>query len=290
MKNIDLTHPNKLLYPDDGIRKKDVADYYARIADYLLPFVKNRPLTMKRYPEGIHEEGFYNKHAPDYFPDFIPRYTVPMEKDASQMSMVGADSVQALVYLAGQNTLELHMALSTMDEIKKPDQMILDFDPSDDDFEKVRNAAFVCKEILDALDLPSFVKTTGSRGVHVHVPLLVACSFKEMKEIARKIAVKIHEKCPRYTTLEQRKNKRGDKVFIDYLRNDYAMTAIVPYSLRALPKAPVATPVDWNELADKSLQPQSYHLKNIFQRLGQKKDPWKLFTKKRIDTRSIRLE
>lgn len=213
-----------------------------------------------------------------------------MEKDASQMSMVGADSVQALVYLAGQNTLELHMALSTMDEIKKPDQMILDFDPSDDDFEKVRNAAFVCKEILDALDLPSFVKTTGSRGVHVHVPLLVACSFKEMKEIARKIAVKIHEKCPRYTTLEQRKNKRGDKVFIDYLRNDYAMTTIVPYSLRALPKAPVATPVDWNELADKSLQPQSYHLKNIFQRLGQKKDPWKLFTKKRIDTRSIRLE
>lgn len=285
IKNIEITHPDKLLFPENAITKKEVCEYYARIADFLLPFVKERPLTLRRYPDGIDSDGFYNKHAPDYFPDFIQRLTVPMEE--AHMQMVAANTATELVYLAGQNTIEFHMALSKIDDIKKPDQLIFDFDPSDGDFEKVRTSALILKELLDSWDVPSFVKTTGSRGVHVHIPIIRNESFKETKLIAKKIAAKLHAECKNLTTLEQRKNKRGDKVFIDYLRNDYAMTAIVPYSLRAHREAPIATPIEWVELADKSIGPKTYHIKNIFLRLAKKKDPWENFMQKSIKIQKI---
>lgn len=288
--HITITHPDKMLFPKDDITKIEVADYYRRIADYMLPWIKNRPLTLKRYPEGIQESGFFNKHAPDYFPDFIERFTVPMEQNQSEMQMVGAENASDLIYLAGQNTIEFHMALSKMENIKKPDQIIFDFDPSDDDFEKVRTAALQLKQILDQKDIPSFVKTSGSRGVHVHIPIRVDKEFTAVKEKAKKIAEVLHHACPGLTTLEQRKEKRGNKVFIDYLRNEYAMTAIAPYSLRARNGAPLATPIEWDELKDTSLMPHTYHLKNIFRRLGQKENPWSQFVRKSIALESIEIE
>lgn len=277
--DVDISHADKLLYPDDKISKKEVVEYFYKISHYLLPFVKGRPLTFKRYPDGINNDGFYNKHRPDYFPDFIEEFIVPTIQDHSEMKMAGIRSKKALVYLAGQDVLELHTSLSTISSIEKPDQIIFDFDPSDNDFEKVREAAFALRKILDGYDLASFVKTSGSRGLHVHLPFKVHYKFDKIKEISRKIAEKLHRQCPKLTTLEQRKNKRGHAVFIDFLRNDYAMTAIAPYSLRAKKGAPIATPLEWEELNNKSLNPQSYHLKNIFQRLGQKKNPWENFNK-----------
>ncbi|WP_133128915.1 non-homologous end-joining DNA ligase [Legionella nagasakiensis] len=287
INDVDISHPDKILFPEDNISKKDMANYYCRIAPYILPWIKKRPLTLKRYPDGIDKEGFFNKHVPDYFPDFIQRFTVPMEKENASMKMVGVDEASDLVYLAGQNTIELHVALATMTDIKKPDQVIFDFDPSDNDFEKVRTAALALKDLLDALALPSFAKTSGSKGMHVHIPIKPYGSFKEIKTIARILAEKLHEECPDLTTLEQRKEKRGNKVFIDYLRNDYAMTAVAPYSLRALRHAPIATPIEWEELADKALGPQSYHLKNIFRRLAKKQNPWKNFAQRSKDIRSF---
>lgn len=276
---VDISHPDKQLYPDDRISKKEVVEYFYNIADYLLPFVKNRPISLKRYPDGINQEGFYNKHRPDYFPDFIEQLTVPTIQNNSEMNMVGIHSKKALVYLAGQNTLELHISLSTMSSIEKPDQIIFDLDPQDDDFEKVREAALALKKLFDEFALTTFVKTSGSRGLHIHLPIKAHYKFDKIKEISRKIAEKLHHRHPQITTLEQRKNKRGNKVFIDFLRNDYAMTAIAPYSLRAKKGAPIATPLEWEELNDRSLHPQSYHLKNIFQRLGKKENPWKNFNK-----------
>lgn len=277
--DVEISHPDKWLYPHDHFSKKEVVEYYSKIFSYLLPYVKDRPVTLKRYPDGIDEGGFYNKHVPDYFPDFISRLQVPMRKEDSEMEMVGIETQEALVYLANQNTLELHVAPATISSIDRPDQILFDFDPSDDDFEKVRAGALAFKDLLDAWKLVSFIKTTGSRGVHIHLPIAVDYSFQEVKTIAKKMAKALNDKCPEITTLEQRKEKRGNKVFIDYLRNDYGMTAIAPYSLRALAKAPVATPLDWWELKNKSIGPCSFNLSNIFRRLGKKQDPWSGFNK-----------
>jgi bifunctional non-homologous end joining protein LigD len=174
------------------------------------------------------------------------------------------------------------MGLSRSEALEKPDQIIFDLDPSDDDFEKIRTTAFALKTLLDEQDIPSFVKTTGSRGLHIHIPLQVEKAFKEVKAIAEQIARELQKQNPELTTLEHRKDKRGNKVFIDYLRNEYGMTAIAPYSLRALKGAPVATPIDWDELKIPSLGPQTYTLSNIFRRLGQKTDPWKDFFRHRV--------
>ncbi|ETO92577.1 Putative DNA ligase-like protein Rv0938/MT0965 [Legionella longbeachae] len=287
---VEISHPDKILFSEDHFLKKDIAEYYCRIAPYILPWIEGRPITLKRYPDGIEHEGFFNKHVPDYFPDFIQRLQVPMETEGGlNMNMVGVNEARDLVYLAGQNTIELHVALAKMQDVKKPDQIIFDLDPADNDFEKVRAVALELKDLLDFMEVSSFVKTSGSKGVHIHVPIKVCGSFKEIKIIARKLAEKLHERCLDLTTLEQRKKKRGRKVFIDYLRNDYAMTAVAPYSLRALRHAPIATPIEWEELADKALGPQSYHLKNIFRRLAKKQNSWKNFAQKSKDIRSFTL-
>lgn len=275
--DIEISHPDKLLYPDDEISKKAVAEYYNKVSDYLLSCIKNRPITMRRYPDGISESGFFNKHRPNYFPNFVDDFTVPTRENQSKMHMVGVSSPKALVYLANQDVIELHLTLSRMASLEKPDQMIFDFDPSDDDFEKVRKAAQTLKKLLDDMNITSFVKTSGSRGLHVHVPIQPEHDFGIVKNVAKNIAEKLHQQCPDITTLEQRKNKRENKVFIDFLRNDYAMTAIAPYSLRALPGAPVATPLDWSEVNDPSLTPKTYQLNNLFRRLGQVEDPWEHF-------------
>ena len=203
-------------------------------------------------------------------------------KPGTSMKMAMAEKAADLVYFAGQNAIELHMSLSREGALECPDQIIFDLDPSTEDFEKVRAVALALKELLDAHQVPTFVKTTGSRGVHVHIPLQVDKDFAEVKPVARKIAERLHQEHPDLTTLEQRKEKRGDRVFIDYLRNDYGMTVIAPYSPRALKNAPVATPIDWEELEKPSLGPQAYTLANVFRRLAQKEDPWKDFYRHRV--------
>lgn len=277
LSGVEISHPDKLLYPNDNISKKTVAEYYSKMSEYLLAFIKDCPITMKRYPSGINEDGFFNKHRPEHFPNFVDDLTIPTRENQSEMHMVGIGSEKALVYLANQDVIELHAALSTMSSIQRPDQIIFDFDPSDNDFEKVRKAAKGLKKILDDMNIKSFVKTSGSRGLHVHIPIKPENTFDKVKKTAKQIAEKLHQQFPDITTTEQRKNKRGNKVFIDVLRNDYAMTVIAPYSLRAISGAPVATPLNWSEVNDISLTPQSYHLKNIFHRLAQVENPWKHF-------------
>lgn len=199
--------------------------------------------------------------------------------------MISADEAVDLVYFAGQDVIELHMGLFQAEALEKPDQMIFDLDPSDDDFEKVRKTAFALKDLMDKQEITTFVKTTESHGLHIHVPLKPKNNFDTVKETARKIAEKLNETCPELTTLEQRKNKHGNKVFIDYLHNDYGMTTIAPYSPRAHKGAPLATPIGWEELKDKlkdnKLGPQTYRIDNILRRLSQKSDPWENFNRQR---------
>ena len=287
---LKIPNYNKILFLDSNITKADIAGYYERIADHMLPYIKDRPLTLRRFPNGTMEEGFFNKHAPKHFPKAIKRLNVPMHsKPGKVMKMVSANRAEDLIYFVGQDTIEIHMALSKAKNLEKPDQIIFDFDPSDNDFEKVRRAALELKTMLDVMSLPSFIKTTGSSGIHVHIPIKVNLAFTEAKGLAKKIAKKLHKALPDITTLEHRINKRGNKVFIDILRNDYGMTVIAPYSLRAKEGAPIATPIKWIELKDNSIGSRSYNFKNIFRRMIEKPDPWKNFYSAPVDGSSLAL-
>ena len=269
---IELSNLDKVLFPKSGLTKGDLVEYYRRIGATALPYYRNRPLSMHRFPDGIDAEGFFQKDTPDYFPDWIDRAT--LEKKDGVVRYVVANSTAALVFLADQGCITPHLALARADKPEHPDRLIFDLDPSDEDFDKVRRAARAFKALLDELKLASFVQTTGSRGLHVVVPLSRSADFDEVRRFARDACQYLADQNPTLLTIEQRKNKRGDRVFLDYLRNAYGQTAVAPYAVRAIEGAPVATPLTWPEALSAGLSPRQYTIKNLFRRLGRKGDPW----------------
>ncbi len=271
-RDIRITHDDKVLFPDSGITKGELVDYYARVAPHAVKHWKGHPVSMQRYPDGIVGKSFFQKDAPDYFPDWIERCA--LEKEGGTVSHAVANEAATLAYLAGQACITGHLGLARCDKPRHPDRMILDLDPSDDDFAKVRQAAQWTKVLLDELGLTSLLMATGSRGLHVIVPLDRSADFDEVKTFTRAAAHALAAHHPRELTVEMRKNKRGDRVFIDYLRNDYAQTAVGPFSVRARPGAPVATPLAWSEVSSSRLRPDAYTIKTLFRRLAQCGDPW----------------
>jgi bifunctional non-homologous end joining protein LigD len=269
---IAIGHAEKIFFPEDGLTKWDMVEYYKRIAPVMLPHMQGRPVTMLRMTDGIYGESFYHKETPAYFPDWIKR--APMAKEDGVTNYVICDSAAALAYLADQACVTPHLWLSRFDRPHYPDLLIFDLDPSGPDFEPVREAALVLRILLTELGLPVYVKTTGSRGVHVVSPLDRNADFDTVRTFAEAVARYLADMVPENLTVEQRKEKRKGRVFIDTLRNSYAQTAVAPYALRARPGAPVAAPITWEELKDPKLRPQSYTMKNIFKRLARVKDPW----------------
>lgn len=271
--DIAISNRDKVLFPESGLTKGDLIDYYARIAPTMLPHVRNRPLSMRRFPDGIGKGGFFQKDTPDYFPDWVE--TAALKKEGGTVRHVLANDAATLVYLANQGCIEPHVGLSRVDRVDFPDRLIFDLDPSDGDFDKVRDAARAVRACTDELELVGFVMTTGSRGLHVVFPLDRSADFDTVRDFAHRLAANVAALHPDVLTVEQRKDKRGDRVFLDYLRNGYAQTAIPPYGVRAKEGAPVATPLDWSEVGDGKLTPHKYTIKSLFRRLAQRDDPWK---------------
>lgn len=274
---LELERLDKVLYPEAEITKGDVVDYYRRIAQTMLPHLHDRPLTMHRFPDGIDTGGFYQKEAPDYFPEWIRRVSILVEEEGEEQEQLTCENEATLAYLADQACLTPHVWLSRADKIRHPDKLIFDLDPPDSEFEPVRQAALDFRELLEELGLPAYVMTTGSRGMHVAVSLDRSADFDTVRAFARDLAEVLAHRRPERFTVKQRKKKREGRLFLDYLRNSYGQTSVAPYSLRPLPGAPVATPLDWSELHDSSLHSQSYTIDNIFRRLGQKEAPWRDF-------------
>jgi bifunctional non-homologous end joining protein LigD len=272
---VEISHPDKLLFPKDGLSKEDICRYYQKIASTMLPHLRDRPINMQRFPDGIDKEGFYQKEVPDYFPDWIDRTPVEVQEEGQDQLQVVCNKAATLFYLANLGCITFHRWLSRRDTIDRPNLLIFDLDPPAGEFEPVRFTALRLNEFLMQAGVRSFVMTTGSEGLHVVIPLDESQPFDAVRETADQIADKLALQYPDQLTTEVRKEKREGRLFLDYLRNSYAQTAVAPYSLRALPGAPVATPLDWNELQDHDLHAQSYRLENIFHRLGQKADPWK---------------
>lgn len=272
-RNVEISRADKVLFPGDGITKMHLALYYGRIGSVMLPYVKGRPLTMQRFPDGIGGEGFYEKKAPDHFPPWVKRVSVDLEEGGFQ-SQVVCDNAATLVYLADQACITPHVWLSRGGRLRHPDRMIFDLDPPDGDFGPVRDAARALRDILETVGLSSYVMTTGSRGLHVAVPLDGSATFDTVRDFASAAARLLADR-EQGLTMEVRKEKRKGRLFVDTLRNAYGQTAVAPYAVRALPGAPVAAPLDWDELGRSGMGPRRFRIDNIFRRLGRKDDPWR---------------
>ncbi len=265
---------DKVFFPDAGITKGDVVDYYHWISEMMLPHVRDRAVSMKRFPDGIREDGFYQKEAPDHFPDWVVRETLE-NRDGGRTTYVVIDRSATLVYLAEQGTITPHVWLSTIDRPEEPDRMIFDLDPPDGDFSPVRDAARLIRDTLQELEIPSYVMTTGSTGLHVVTPLRRSTGFDYVREFASGVAELAALRHPDTLTTEQRKAGRRGRLFLDVMRNAYGQTGVPPYALRARAGAPVAAPIEWKELADGGMTSERYSIDSIRRRLGQRDDPWK---------------
>jgi bifunctional non-homologous end joining protein LigD len=269
---VEVSRPEKLMFPGDGVTKADLAGYYERVAEHMLPHVKGRPVSMQRFPDGIEGYGFFHKDVPEHFPGWIRRVEVP--KRGGTVTHAAIWDADTLVYLADQACITPHVWLSRMDRVRQPDRLVIDLDPSVPDFGAVRRAARAAGELLSELGLAPFAMATGSRGLHVWAPLRRGPDFDEVKEFARGAARLLAARHPDELTTEARKAKRGDRILLDVARNAYAQTAVPPYAVRAKPGAPVATPLEWRELSDSRLRANRWNVKNLFRRLASKGDPW----------------
>lgn len=273
-QQIDVSHPDKVMFPDAGLTKMDLAEYYKKMASRILPFLKDRPLMLHRYPNGIDGKEFYQKDEPGYFPDWIDTVEVDL-KEKGKRQFVMCNNEATLLYLVNQASITPHVWLSKQQDLDRPDRMIFDLDPPKGNFEWVQDAAKDLKKTFARLNMHAFVMTTGSKGMHVVLPLDGKSRFKETREFAKTVAEKLAGDYPDKYTTETRTSKRRGRVFLDYLRNAYGQTAVAPYSIRARKNAPVATPLAWDEVGSSSLDPRKYHHGNIFRRLANKTDPWK---------------
>lgn len=271
---VALTNESRILFPKSKITKGNLIDYYYRIAPVMIPHMKNRPVTMRRFPSGINEEGFYQKDAGDYFPSWIK--TKPIKKQSDGIvNYVICNNEATLVYLANQACITPHIWLSKIDKLKYPDRMIFDLDPAKKDFKTVCDVALMIKDVLDYISLSSFVMTTGSKGLHVVVPIKRMYHFDWVRSFARDIARLLVDRHPKLLTLEIRKDKRRGRIFIDTLRNAYAQTGVAPYAVRALEGASIATPLRWEEIIkNKIATAQQFTIKNIFRRISRIGDLW----------------
>ncbi len=272
--DVALTHPDKIMFPGTDITKRTIFEYYARAYQYMEPFIKDRPLVLVRCIEGIGQKCFYQKEAGEYFPTWIKRVPVRLVQGGVQ-HLVVADSAAALAYLANQGTITFHVWSSTIHALHRPDTMVFDLDPTDDDFAKVIASARLLRTIVKKHGYEPRLMATGSRGLHLLASIKPTRDFDDVRSEAHIIAEEAVAVQPDLVTVEARIAKRGQRVYIDITRNAYGQTRVAPYSVRARPAAPVATPLAWSELTD-SLVPKKYTIHTIFQRLSATPNAWKL--------------
>ncbi|WP_282701252.1 non-homologous end-joining DNA ligase [Streptomyces sp. CC219B] len=254
-RTVEVHRPDKVLFPGGGgaeeYTKGDLVDYYRSVAPFMLPHLRGRPLMLERHPDGVDGPRFMQKNTPESYPDWVARVEVP--KEGGTVCHTVCEDSATLVLLADQASITLHRWLSRVGRLDRPDRMVFDLDPSGDDFERVREAARLLGELLDEVNLPSALMTTGSRGLHVIVPLNGHHDFDEVREFARDLADALAAAHPERLTTAARKKDRGDRLYLDVQRNAYAQTAVVPFTVRARPGAPVAVPLAWSDLDDPGL-------------------------------------
>ena len=271
-----ITHPDKVLFPDDGITKAELASYYETVAPRMLPLISGRPVTLQRFPNGIGRGGFLQKQVGDYFPEWIERVTAPNRRTRQatvrdEVTYMVCRSPDDLAYLSNQACVTPHVWLSRTPDLYHPDQMVFDLDPASPDTRVLLSAAAGLRELLDELGLPAFLKSSGSRGLHVVVPLVPSAETDDVKLFSIAVAEALAARDPENLTTEGRIAERHGRLYLDIGRNGYAQTMAAPYAVRPLAGAPVSVPLDWSELD--GFDPRRHTLRTIRDRLD-RPDPW----------------
>ena len=267
-----ITHPEKVLFPGDGITKGELASYYEAIAPFMLPHIRLRPITMERYPAGIGKKGFMQKDVSKGFPDWLERVEVP-KKGGTVRHPVVRDT-RSLLWLANQNCITPHVWTSRAPNLFNPDICVFDLDPSVDEPEVLRAAVLLLRDLLTELGLPSWVKTSGSKGFHIAVPLDGKAGFGEVERFAHGVARILIKRDPENLTLEFIKADRGRRILVDTGRNGYSATFAATYAVRAKPEAPVSAPCTWEEIERGEVGPRTFTLRTMADRIAAVGDLW----------------
>jgi bifunctional non-homologous end joining protein LigD len=274
-----ITHPEKVLFPDSGITKGELAAYYEAIAPVMIPHIRARPITMERYPAGIAKKGFFHKDVSKGFPAWLERVEVP-KKDGTVHHPIVTDT-RSLLWLANQNTITPHVWSTRAPDFYHPDICVFDLDPSIDDPAMLRSAALGLRELLERLGLPSWVKTTGSKGFHIAVPLDGSAHMGDVSGFAHDVGSMLVKLAPDHLTQEFSKSDRGRRILVDTGRNGYSATWAAPYAVRAKPGAPVSAPCTWEELERGDVHPRAFTLRTMEARMKDVGDLWADMSKRK---------
>ena len=275
-----ITHPEKILFPADGITKGELASYYEAIAPVMLPHLRRRPITMERFHRGIGAPGFFQKDVVKGFPEWLKRVEVP--KHGGTVHHPIANDLRSLLWLANQNSITIHVWPSRTPNLYNPDICIFDLDPSDeDDLDTLRAAALKVRELLSELGLPSWIKTSGSKGFHIAVPLNGKSEFGEVARFAHTVGRVLVSRDRDHLTQEFHKVDRGGRILVDTGRNGYSATYAATYTVRARPGAPVSAPCTWEEVERGEVGPKTFTLRTMAQRIAATGDLWSDMLKKK---------
>lgn len=267
-----ITHPEKVLFPDDGITKGELAAYYETVAPVILPHIRGRPVTMERYHRGIGEKGFFQKDVSKGFPEWLERVEVP--KHGGTVNHPLANDVRSLIWMANQNSITPHVWSSRVPDLSHPDICVFDLDPSDDDPEQLRSVTLALRDLLAELGLTSWVKTSGSKGFHLAVPLDGKADNGEVSRFAHGVGTLFVRRDPDRLTQEFAKADRGGRIYVDTGRNHPPATFAAAYAVRAKPGAPVSAPCTWNEVESGEAGPRSFTLRTMADRIDRVGDLW----------------
>ena len=267
-----ITHPEKLLFPEDGITKGDLADYYEAIAPVMLPHLRGRPVTMERYPSGIGEKGFWQKDVSKGFPSWLRRVEVPKKDGVVHYPIV--TDVRSLLWVTNQNTVTQHVWTSRVPDLQCPDLCVFDLDPSGDDVAAVRQAALGLRDLLAELKLPSWIKTSGSKGFHIVVPVAANTHVDLVAGFANAVGAVLVSRASDRLTQEFSKSNRRGRIYVDTGRNGYSATFAAAYAVRAKRGAPVSAPCSWEEVERGDVHPQTFTLRTMRDRVAQVGDLW----------------
>jgi DNA ligase D-like protein (predicted polymerase)/DNA ligase D-like protein (predicted 3'-phosphoesterase) len=275
-----ITNPDKVYWPEEGYIKGDLLDYYQKISKFILPHLKDRPQVLHRFPNGVTGKSFYQKEAPDNLPPGIQTTVVQHEDRAIPYVLI--QDVKSLLYVANLGCIEIHPFLNRYPHPDKPDYLVIDLDPENISFNHVIETAQTLHELLERVAISSFCKTSGATGLHIYIPLHAKYSYDQAHDFAQLLAHLTHRLLPGVTALERSPSKRQGKVYVDYLQNRLGQTVVAPYSVRPRAKAPVSTPLLWEEVKE-GLDPQAFTIETIFTRLERLGDIFKPVLSKGIN-------
>lgn len=283
-KNVPLSHLDKVFWPEEGYTKGDVINYYNSIYKYIGKYLKDRPQSLYRTPNGITAKGFFHKDAGDAAPDWVETYKSWSESANKEINYIVCNDKPTLLYLANLGSIEINPWNSRITSLDNPDYLIMDIDPSEKNtFNQVIETALVIKEVLDKAQADCYCKTSGATGMHVYVPLGAKYDYEQAKNFAHIIASLAHEQLPDFTSLERNLSKRtASNIYIDFLQNRKGQTLASVYSLRPKPRASVSAPLEWSEVK-KGLDPKNFNIKNTLSRIEKKGDLFAGVLKKGID-------